>query len=106
MHDVVVNDCDRRLSRVVLPYADCRAGNRPYWYAWTFIWFTINHSTVLETKLRLEIGLYDLMSTGLKEGSLILGRMTICLCESRNKTYVKDAFAKDMLIGASTSHIT
>ena len=61
-------------------------------------------STVLETKLRLEIDLYDLMSNGSREDFLILGRTTACLCESGNKPCVKEAYAMDVMIGASTSH--
>ena len=59
---------------------------------------------VLETKLRLEIGLYDLMLIGSREGFLILERTTACLCESGNKSCVKDAFAMNVIIDASTSH--
>ena len=56
-------------------YADWRAGNRPYWFAWTFIQFTAKRSTVLETQLRLEIGLYDLISSWSKERFLSLERI-------------------------------
>ena len=64
-------------------YADCRAGNRPYWFTWTSIRFTTKSSTVLETKLRLGIGLYDLMSSGSRDDFLILGRTTACLAHER-----------------------
>ena len=66
---------------------------------------TANRSTTLEMKLRLDMSRYKLMSSGSRDGFLILGRMIVCLCNEGNIPYSNDAFAIEAMIGEKTSDI-
>ena len=62
-------------------------------------------TATLEMKLRLDMDRYDLMSSGCRDGFLILGRTIGCLCDEEKIPCSNDAFAIEAMIGEKTSHI-
>ena len=103
-HDVIVNDCERRLSRVVLPvrWLAC-------WKQTILVHTDVHpvHYQVLNCfgdQAQVRDWFVWLDIKWVERRFVILVRTTACLCESGNKPCVKDAFAMDVIIGASTSH--
>ena len=54
---------------------------------------TANRLTTLKMRLRLDMGRYDLMSSGSRDGFLILGRTIACLCDEGKIPCSNNAFA-------------